>query len=50
MHIVLGLYSNDKLNVRFGSFATLSQLMIEEKEKNILESIMKYGQIINMIS
>ena len=33
MHIVLGFYPNKKLNIRFGSFATSSQVVIEEKEK-----------------
>ena len=45
MHIVLDFYPNKKLNVRFVSFATSSQLVIEEKE-----SMMKHGQIINIIS
>ena len=33
MHIVLDFYPNKKLNVRFVSFATSSQLVIVEKEK-----------------
>jgi hypothetical protein len=33
MRIGFGFYRNNKLKVRFGSFVTLSQLGIEEKEQ-----------------